>query len=214
MARRPRVTKAGYVYHVLNRSAKSGRLFETGDDYAAFERLLLKARLKFSMRILAYCAMPTHWHLLLWPSQDCALSKFVKWLESSHAARWHLARDSVGRGAVYQGRFKSIPIQTGHHLYWAWRYVERNPLRANLVVDAEQWRWSSLWWRVHDPAHAPFDAGPEPLPPNWKALLTAPQTQDELEDFRARVERGMAFGSEAWCQSQFEPTERRRATKL
>jgi putative transposase len=209
MARRPRVTTAGYVYHVLNRSAKSARLFETADDYATFERLVAKARLKFSMRTIAYCAMPTHWHLLLWPSQDRDLSKHVKWLEATHAARWHQARGSIGRGAVYQGRFKSIPIQTGHHMYWAWRYVERNPVRANLVADADQWRWSSLWWRVHDPANAPFDAGPEPLPANWKALITVPQTESELEAFRGRVESGTPFGSEAW-QSQFERRGGRR----
>ena len=211
MARRRRLTKAGYVYHVLNRSANSARLFETVEDYAAFEELLTEARLKFNMRTIAYCAMPNHWHLLLWPSRDQELSKHVKWLESTHAARWRQVRGSVGRGAVYQGRFKSIPIETGRHVYWVWRYVERNPLRANLVSQADQWRWSSLWWRVHAPANAPFDQGPVPLPSDWRDWIAIPQTESELEAFRDRVETGVAFGSEAWCQSQFgNPGQRGR----
>ena len=204
MARRRRFTQAGYVYHVLNRSAKSARLFETPDDYSAFEELLIDARLKFSMRTIAYCAMPTHWHLLLWPNKDRALSRYAKWLEATHAARWHKARGSVGRGAVYQGRFKSIPVETGRHLYWVWRYVERNPLRANLVAQADLWRWSSLWWRVNDATNAPFDAGPVPLPSDWREWIAAPQTQGELKVFRHHLESGEAFGSKAWCKSHFK----------
>jgi putative transposase len=209
MARRSRLTRGGYVYHVLNRSAKSAKLFEAREDYELFEDLLIEARLKFSMRTIAYCAMPTHWHLLLWPSQDRELSNHAKWLEGTHASRWHKTRGSTGRGAVYQGRFKSIPIETGRHFYWVWRYVERNPLRAKLVVEADQWRWSSLWWRVNDPNHAPFDEGPAPLPSDWKEWITVPQTERELETFRDRAEKGLAFGSETWCESQFAPLRKR-----
>jgi putative transposase len=203
MARRRRFTQAGYVYHVLNRSANSARLFDKPTDYASFEELIAQARLRFGMRTIAYCAMPTHWHLLLWPRQDRELSKYAKWLEATHAAQWRKARGSVGRGAVYQGRFKSIPIEAGRHLYWVWRYVERNPLRANLVAHADQWRWSSLWWRFHSAVNSPFDDGPLPLPSDWKDWIAVPQTESELKDFRYSVETGTPFGSEEWRESQF-----------
>jgi hypothetical protein len=61
------------------------------------------------------------------------MSPFIKWLAAVHAARWRLAHDAIGRGAVYQSRFKSVPVQTGQQLLAVWRYVERNPLRADLV---------------------------------------------------------------------------------
>src|SRR6266849_9213163 len=144
MPRRRRVAPGGYVYHVVNRAAGRLALFESSSDFAAFERLLREAQTRVAMQVIAYCLMPNHWHLLLWPALDGALTTFMHWLEGTHARRWALAHDAVGRGAVYQSRFKSIPVQTDHHLLTVWRYVERNPLRANLVSSAADWAWSSL----------------------------------------------------------------------
>ncbi len=199
MPRCRRFSDAGYVYHVLNRSAKQVRLFKTASDYAAFESLMAEARHRLKMRVIAYCAMPTHWHLLLWPVHDGDLSAYVQWLATTHAARWQRDRASVGSGAVYQGRFKSIPVERGRHFYWVWRYIERNPLRANLVARAEDWRWSSLWWRVHAAA-GPFDEGPEPAPTGWEELVNLPQTEAELAAFRRAVATNSAYGSESWCR--------------
>ena len=148
MPRTRRLTQANYVYHVLNRGAKKGLLFEDPSDYADFEELLGEARERVPMRILAYCLMPNHWHLLLWPLTDGDLTRFVKWLSTTHACRWAHDHDCVGEGAVYQSRFKSIPIERGPHLVWAWRYVERNALRADLVSKAEDWPWCSLRKRM------------------------------------------------------------------
>jgi len=149
MPRKRRITAAHYVYHVVNRGAKKFRLFECTADYHTFERLLKIARTRFEMRILAYCLMPNHWHLLLWPRNDRALSQFVHWLSTAHATQWNRSKSTVGGGAVYQSRFKSIPIESGPHLLWTWRYVERNALRADLVERAENWRWCSLWLRCN-----------------------------------------------------------------
>jgi putative transposase len=204
MARKPRFTGAGYVYHVLNRSAKRGRLFDCAEDYLAFERLLCEARERVQVRIIAYSSMPTHWHFLLWPKVNGDLSRFVQWLTTTHASRWNRHRGIVGCGAVYQSRFKSIPVEHGSHLLWVWRYIERNALRANLVVRAEDWRWSSLWHRLHPEQNQVlrFDAGPVALPPDWVELVNLPQTETELAAFRGNVAKGTAFGSPDWI-SQF-----------
>src|SRR5208337_3088457 len=95
-------------------------------------------------RLLAYCVMPNHWHLIVWPRQDGELSRFVGWLTLTHTQRWHAQRHTRGSGHVYQGRFKSFPVQGDEHFLTACRYVERNALRANLVERAEAWRWCSL----------------------------------------------------------------------
>jgi putative transposase len=95
--------------------------------------------------------------LVLWPKTDGQLSRFMQWLTMTHAARWHAHRHSVGRGHLYQGRFRSFPIQQDHHFLGVCRYVERNALRANLVAKAQDWRWSSLWARDdRSSALAPF----------------------------------------------------------
>src|SRR5437016_3026846 len=126
----------GIVYHVLNRRAARQIMFETDADYFAFEKVLAQAVKKFNMRLLAYCIMGNHWHLVLWPRDDRELSRFMQWLTVTHMRRWHAHRKSVGSGPLYQGRFKSFPVQSDDHLVIVIRYVERNPLRAKLVSRA------------------------------------------------------------------------------
>jgi hypothetical protein len=87
--------------------------------------------------------MPTHWHLVLWPARDGELTAFCRWLTHTHTMRWHAHYHTAGTGHLYQGRFKAFVVESDEHLATVCRYVERNPLRANLVVRAEQWRWSS-----------------------------------------------------------------------
>jgi putative transposase len=183
--RKRRITTAGYIYHVLNRAAGKRCLFGTDSEYREFELAVIEAKAKTGMRILAYCEMPNHFHFLLWPSVEGQLQKFVQWLTSTHAIRWNLARNEVGRGAVYQSRYKSISITSEPHLLCAWRYVERNPLRANLVARAEDWRWGSLWQRLHRSDW--LSDGPCPLPENWVGIVNSPQTQAEVDSFRAHV---------------------------
>ena len=80
------------------------------------------------------------------------------------------------------------------------RYVERNPLRANLVPVAEAWRWSSLWHRVQGHAAGLLDAGPLVLPRRWLQHVQVPQTEAELEALRRSVVHGCPFGEDSWQQ--------------
>ncbi|WP_406700058.1 hypothetical protein V5E97_14570 [Singulisphaera sp. Ch08] len=64
-----------------------------------------------------------------------------------HTQRWHAAHHTSGTGPLYQGRFKSFPMQNDEHWLTVSRYMERNALRANLISRAEDWRWGSLWQR-------------------------------------------------------------------
>jgi putative transposase len=101
------------------------------------------------MRLLSYIVLPNHWHLVVWPQRDGELSSYAQWLTVTHVRRWHAHHHSGGTGPVYQGRFKSFPVETDDHFLTVCRYVERNARRANLVARAENWRWSSLWHRCH-----------------------------------------------------------------
>jgi len=92
-------------------------LFEKDGDYQAFERVLAEALHKFPMRLLAFCLMPNHWHLVLWPHDDGDLSTFVQWLTVTHSVRWHTHYHTAGTGHIYQNRFKSFPIEGDDHLY-------------------------------------------------------------------------------------------------
>ena len=148
MSRPHRQTAGGVIYHALNRANARATLFRTEGDYAAFEQMLVEAQEHQPMRILAYCIMPNHWHMVLWPQEDGDLTRFLHWITSTHAQRWHKSHGTAGTGHVYQGRFRAFPVEEDEHFLTVCRYVERNPLTAGLVRRAEDWRWSSLWRRV------------------------------------------------------------------
>src|SRR3984957_4727001 len=140
MPRQARSAPGGLVYHAMNRGNGRQRLFHKEADYLAFEKVMLQAIARTPTRLLGWCLMPNHWHLILWPKEDGELSAFVRWLTLTHTQRWHAHRHSAGRGHVYQGRFKSFPIEKDEHLLTVLRYVERNALRARMVERAEDWR--------------------------------------------------------------------------
>ena len=200
MGRPHRAAEGGYVYHVLNRANARMTIFEDAGDYEAFEKALAQAVERTQTRLLAYCLMPNHWHLIVWPRKDGELSRFVGWLTLTHTQRWHAHRHSTGAGHVYQGRFKSFPIQEDEHFYTVARYVERNALRANLARRAEQWRWGSLyrWLRGSAEDKELLAAWPVSRKSKWGDHVNAPQTAAELAAVRRSVQRGQPFGDESW----------------
>ncbi len=200
MGRPHRAAEGGYVYHVLNRANARMTIFEDSGDYEAFEEVLREAVARTGMRLLAYCLMPNHWHLVVWPKEDGELSQFAGWLTLTHTQRWHAHRGTTGSGHVYQGRFKSFPIQEDEHFYMVARYVERNAVRANLARRAEQWRWSSLyrWLRGSAEDKELLAAWPLSRKSNWVEHVNAAQTEAELKAVRVSMQRCSPFGDETW----------------
>ena len=143
-------------------------------------------------------------------------------LTTTHVRRWHLYRHSVGEGHLYQGTYKSFPVQNDAHLLTVLRYVERNALRANLVVRAEAWRWSSLWRSLHpkEEDETPvLSDWPVDRPRNWVWRVNQPERKDELDALRQSGRRGRPFGTELWqhriskrlgLESTFRPRGRPR----
>ena len=144
-------------------------LFGSYKDFDAFVRLLDRAREQRPIKIIAYCLLRTHLHLLLWPAGDGDLSRFMHWLETVHALDFHRQRGSKGTGAVYQSRFVSVGISEDRHYYTALRYVERNALAAKAVRRVQDWRWCSASPR----SRLTLDAGPYPRPTNWNQILNS-----------------------------------------
>jgi putative transposase len=200
MGRPPRAAQGGQIYHVLNRANARLPIFEDDGDYAAFEKVLTEAVERTAMRLLAYCVMPNHWHLVVWPRHDGDLSRFTGWLTLTHTQRWHAHRDSTGSGHLYQGRFKSFPIEDDGHFLSACRYVERNALRANLVFKAESWRWGSLWrWRYGEAEQKRLlSTWPVRRSPGWLEQVNQPLNDRELQALRQSVARGNPYGSKSW----------------
>ena len=157
MPRTARLAPGGMVFHVLNRGVGQMQIFERENDYDAFRRVVDETLRLAPTRICAYCWMPNHWHFVLWPQHDGDLSRFMQRMANMHTQRWQRAKGCVGHGHLYQGRFKSFPVESDDHFYAVVRYVERNALRAGLVERAEDWPWGSLHQRA--PQHERSVAG-------------------------------------------------------
>jgi putative transposase len=200
MPRQPRFCPSGLCYHVLNRGVARLALFENTGDYEAFTEVLAEAIRHEPLPIIAYCLMPNHWHFVVRPFRDDQVSNFFRWLTHTHTMRWHASHQTTGTGHLYQGRFKAFPIQEETHLTAAIRYVERNPVRANLCQLAEQWKYGSAWHRVNKTFFSTHMLGawPIPIPSCWLDHVNQAQTASELDAIRTSVTRGSPLGREAW----------------
>jgi putative transposase len=160
--------------------------------------LIGEACVRFPVAVLSYCLMPNHFHLVVRPARDGDLCRWMQWLGTAHVRRYH--RHYGRSGHVWQGRYKSFPIQEDQHLLTVLRYVERNPVRAGLVRRCEEWPWSSAaWWgRAKRPSF--LGGWPFPRPTEWSADLNRESARDDLGSVRHSVDRGTPYGTELWSR--------------
>src|SRR5271154_5028790 len=122
----------------------------------------------------------------------------------THLRRWHAHHHSAGTGPLYQGRFKSFPLEEDDHLLRVCRYVERNPLRTNLIQRAEDWRWSSLWHRQQQTEVPWLSEGQVAFGDKWLDYVNAAQTEAELAALRQSGVRGTPYGAAGWQKQEAE----------
>jgi putative transposase len=199
MPRTARATGGGFCYHLLNRGNARNQAFHHEGDYASFVQLIRQACARFPMRVLAYCLMPNHIHLTVWPQGGRDLSKWMHWLWTAHVRSYR--KQYRGSGHIWQGRFKAFPVQEDDHLLTVLRYIECNPLRAGLVNRAEEWPWSSLYAGVAAPLLPVLDPGPVPRPPGWVDHVNTPLHEKDLTRLRHSVRRGAPFGQSDWTKA-------------
>jgi putative transposase len=201
MPRTARIAPGGMIFHVLNRANARARIFAKDADYATFEQVMCETLARKPMRVLGYSIMPNHWHLVLWPERNGELGAFMQRLTTTHVRRWHLHRKTVGCGHLYQGTYKSFPIEADEHLLTVLGHVERNALRAGMVERAEDWRWSSLWrWRHPEITEdvPPLTPWPVERPRQWLHQVNRPENKAALDALQTAVQRGRPFGSTIW----------------
>lgn len=202
MPRRPRHKLRGVSFHVMNRAVRGTRLFRSRRDFDAFAAIVTEALLRSAskVRIIAFQVLDNHWHFVIICDRIADLETFMHWMEGTHANRWAGAHKARGRGYVYQGRYKAVPVQTSTSLIRVCRYVERNALRKNLVAAAEHWAWGSLHSHCNNSYPIPLAPWPIPQPDNWIELVNTPQTEAELKDLRTCVRRDHPIGDADWSR--------------
>jgi putative transposase len=202
MATRKRQCAGDTVYHVINRANGKLMIFKKPADFLAFERVLVQGLIRHQMRLCGYCIMGNHWHLLLWPRQDGDLSTFMQWVTMTHTKRWHTAHGTAGIGHLYQGRFKSFPVQATEHYLKVLQYIESNPLRAKLVKNSCDWEYSSLAIRNGmEEQGLKLHSGNIKLPDTWNSdvnIIPDETTEAKLQNC---ITRGTPYGGKTWTNT-------------
>ena len=154
------------------------------------------------MRILAYCLMPNHWHLVLYPKNEGNLSKFMHWVTLTHTRRYHTKTKTIGYGHIYQGRYKSIPVEQDKCFWSLVRYVERNAKRAGFVKNAENWKWSSMHIRLKGSEEQKklLSPWPVPEPKNYQTWINQSESKEQIGNIRYAIQRNRPYGSEQWVE--------------
>lgn len=195
MSRKRRDAQTSVVHHVVNRGNRRDVIFHKEDDYAAFLRVLDEARIRHGMRLISFCVMPNHWHLVLWPDKDVSLPAFMHWLTGTHVRRYHAHYQLVGTGHLYQDRYHNGICTSERRLLATLRYVEANALAAKLVQSAKDWPWGSLWLREHgDPERMLTDC-PIALPLNWARYVDQVTIGSDTEEMSPEAEISAACTS-------------------
>jgi len=201
-------------------------VFHNEADFLAFERILSLACERIPMRLLGWCFMGNHFHIVLWPYQDGDLARWMQWVTTCHVRRYH--RQYKGSGHVWQGRYKCFPCQPRGPLMNLLRYVERNPVRAGLVKRAQDWRFSSAAAagsgekgsasakRSQTPLQEPDPTsdqapakplahwlvrGPGERPEPWLRFVNREEEVEELARLRECVNRGSPYGNPTWREN-------------
>ena len=176
------------------------RIFGKQRDFEAFEEVIAQAKARLPMRVLAWCVMPNHWHFVLWPRRRRRPVGVHALADGdAHAALARGASHGGHRPAV-PGAFQVVPDPGGRasagRCCGTWSATRCGP---NLVEEAEAWRWSSLWHRVHgDDGGTGGRRARWRLPRRWRQHVQSPQTEAELEALRRSVVRGCPFGEASW----------------
>ncbi len=199
MPRGRRIAPPGLAQHIINRGNDRKAVFRKPGDYLAFLRYMFDAQISVPLRILAFCLMPNHFHLVVWPECVEVLSAFMHDLMNAHVHRYQQHYGTVGHGHIWQSRFKNFPIQHDLHLLRVLRYVEANAARASLVARAEDWSWGSLA-RPCDPHWPVLTPSPVPRPENWVDQVNAYVAGKELRRIRQSVRRSTPYGEPAWTE--------------
>jgi putative transposase len=207
MGRLPRVVDHGLVYHAINRGNNRAAVFADDEDHLAFLESVAATRDRYPFRLFGYCLMTNHFHLLLRPEPGQSISRILQSLTVTHTWRYHKQNQSSGH--VWQGRFKSPVVQDGVHLLVVLRYIEANPLRAGMVADPAEYRWSSF--QQHgtgrdDPLLSSFPEWNElgrtdaERRKRWRTKVRAGQDEAEITAVRRSLQSGRPFGEQQWTE--------------
>lgn len=208
MPRRPRILLADHPLHIVQRGINREPCFFAEEDYLCYLHWLEEAARDCGCAIHAYVLMTNHVHLLLTPSIPGAPSKLMQSLGRRYVQ--YTNRFYHRTGSLWEGRYKSRVVQAESYLLACMRYIELNPVRAGMVTDPAQYRWSS--YRANGlaqpdprltthPLYLALDTATDSRCTAYRALFRPELDQDAADDIRAALKLGMPLGNERFVET-------------
>jgi putative transposase len=201
-----RVVIPGCPHHLIQRGNRRLRVFFSDEDKAFYLALIKRQIVKHGISLWAFCLMDNHVHMIVIPKAEDSLARGIGEAHRKYTNAINTRED--WKGYLWQGRFISYPLED-LHLYAAVRYIERNPVRARIVKNAESYSWSSAWAHVHKESHpllspCPLEKGIQ----NWSAYLKERDDREDIKRFIEHEHTGRPLGSEDFIKRLEELTGR------
>ena len=228
MARLPRLVVPHQAHHVIQRGNNRQAIFHDDEDYRAFLKWLRESARQFKVALHAYVLMPNHLHLLVTPTDEAGLGKMMQWVGRYYVPYFNHKYQRTG--TLWQGRFRATVIDSERYFMTCSRYIELNPVRAELVSDPAAYSWSScahhtgrnsdpyitdhpLFWSL---GNTPFEREAA-----YKALIEQALTVDDMQSLQDATYKGWALGSDQFkarlerqVQRRVQPGKRGRPRKI
>jgi len=216
MARLPRISPSGIPVHLIQRGNNRQACFGAVEDYIAYIGWLKEYSKKYCVAIHAWVLMTNHIHILCTPLEDGGVSKMMQSIGRRYVQYFnHQYKRS---GTLWEGRYKSCLIEAENYLIGVYRYIELNPVRANMVKDPSEYQWSS--YQINGlgnlselcTPHAEYlklGLSEVERMENYRALFAHHVEEKLLDEIRVGVNTGMAIGHDRFKDEIEQLTGRR-----
>ena len=198
MARLARLVVPGLPHHITQRGNRRQQTFFNDEDYAAYVELMAEWCGEHGVEIWAYCLMPNHVHMIAVPQSEDGLRRAIGEAHRRYTRRINFREK--WRGYLWQGRFASF-VMDEPYLLAAARYVEWNPVRANMVADAAEWPWSSARAHLSGRDEQLVKVGPMlAMIHDWRAFLDSAIPEGQLQALRDHGRTGRPLGDASFIE--------------
>ncbi len=205
MPRQPRSCLPGYPHHVIQRGNNRQVCFTSDADIGMYSRWLAAGATKFGVAVHAWVFMTNHVHLLATPQHEDSISRLMQYLGRLYVRYFNRAYSRTG--TLYEGRFRSNIVQADPYLLFCLRYIELNPVRAGMVTDPGDYRWSSYHahafghetglWTPH-PSYIALGSDPATRQSEYRQLVSDAIDLEVVARIRHCANKGLVLGSEAF----------------
>jgi len=200
-------------YHIIHRGNNRQKIFFCEGDYRYFLSLLKEAKKKYNCKLFSYVLMPNHIHLILESSQSSGnLAKYVKLIAQKYAQ--YINKRYKRTGTLWEGKFKSSAISKDDYLLACSRYIEMNPVRANMVAEPEDYIWCSFRYKIGesdgselldpDPLYADLGNNIIERQNNYRKRFKEYMPSQEWDLIREAINKGSIFGNDNFKDSMIK----------